>query len=200
MRLAELQKTWCLTLMKGKTMSNEVEECATDGTGELLRVKQQWAAVVELNMEVEQASREWADAKEVAKDAKEAYDASVMRLRAAIKRVNDPQQELPFPPEDGGLHGDDGEWRSVELEELGIVGTLAERLIDAGLTTLGAISDYTAADKRLTDIKGIGDGKAEKIQAACADWWSRHPRTDSASEGDGHEAGETAKGEASDAE
>lgn len=45
----------------------------------------------------------------------------------------------------------------------------------AGLATLGALADYTAADKRLTDIARIGKGKAQQIEDATANYWAGHP-------------------------
>lgn len=71
----------------------------------------------------------------------------------------------------------DESWRQTELSDLGITGKLAESLQEAGLSTLGAIADWSEAGKLLTDIAGIGPGKAEKIDEACAEYWRTNPRT-----------------------
>lgn len=90
------------------------------------------------------------------------------------------QQELPLG-ESGAeattTDQPDDAWRAVTLAELSIKGKLAESLTDAGLTTLGALADYTAADKRLTDIAGIGAGKAAKIEEATLAYWATAGRS-----------------------
>lgn len=120
-----------------------------------------------------------------------------------------PNWPIPAPIEDGPTPGAPCKqaaveaWRATTLADLEIAGKLAESLVEAGLTTLGAIADYTAADKRLTDIDGVGPAKAEKIEAACEDWFKRHPgardgeaEVDDGAAGDGGEGhpGETTKG------
>lgn len=67
-------------------------------------------------------------------------------------------------------------WRAVTLAELGIDGKLAESLTEAGMTTLGAIADYSKSDKLLTDLDGIGPAKSEKIEQACEAYWDRAGR------------------------
>lgn len=65
----------------------------------------------------------------------------------------------------------DEAWKQTDLTTLGLTGKLAETLQEAGLSTLGQIVAYTESGKVLTDIKGIGQGKAEKIDDACAAFW-----------------------------
>lgn len=72
--------------------------------------------------------------------------------------------------------GEDESWRSAPISDLGLTGKLPESLEDAGIRTIGDLADYTAAGKLLTDISGIGRGKAEKIEKACEEFWERHGR------------------------
>lgn len=157
---------------------------------ELQALKARFRKIEDLESECRECSLRMAEAAEAAeesKEAKKAYEAAVSRLRSAVRDATSGQQELPFA-EEPEL------WRAVTLAELEISGKLAESLTEAKLDTLGAIADYTAAGNLLTDLKGVGEKAAAKIEAATADWWGRHPEMrpdDKASEGDG-EAGQAA--------
>lgn len=72
----------------------------------------------------------------------------------------------------------DDEWRSVGIAALNMPGKTPQTLIDAGISTLGELADYTNAGKLLTDLKGIGEGKAEKILDALAGYWERPAAAD----------------------
>lgn len=161
---------------------------------QLAKLKGKFHRIEELNKEIDSAARQMQDDKEALKESKALYDALVLRLRTEIKRANDPQQQFDFGANGEAPKNDDA-WKAVTLEELGITGKNAEKLTEAGLTTLGKISEYTAAEKLLTDIEGIGNATAEKIAATCADWWSRHPQPEAAIEGDAVEAGEASEGD-----
>ena len=55
-----------------------------------------------------------------------------------------------------------------------------ERLAEAGIETIGGMLEFTKPGeggycKTLTDIKGIGTGKAEKIENALEEFWASHP-------------------------
>ncbi|WP_425618087.1 helix-hairpin-helix domain-containing protein [Anatilimnocola sp. NA78] len=73
----------------------------------------------------------------------------------------------------------EGPWRMVQLSTL-FEGALLKSLKEAGLTTVGQLSDYTASEKRLTDIPGIGPGKAEKIENRMLEFWEQNPNADQA--------------------
>lgn len=159
---------------------------------ELAALKAKFRRIEELETECHECAMAMAEAAEQSKEAKKAYEAAVSRLRNAVRDAKNGQQELPFGEEQPAEA-----WRAVTLEELEISGKLAASLTEAGLTTLGAIADYTANGGALTDIDGIGPKAAEKIDAATQDWWERHPgEADAyfASEGDGNKAGEAAAG------
>lgn len=69
------------------------------------------------------------------------------------------------------------EWRTVSLDDLGITGKAAEKLAenDPPLTTLGAIADWTRDGRLLTEVKGIGESTADKIEEQMDQWWKDHP-------------------------
>lgn len=101
------------------------------------------------------------------------------------------QQELPLAesvtgPAAGATAADpetvDESWKLVPISELGLAKGIVKSLTESGLANLGALADYTAADKRLTDIDGIGAGKAEKIEEATLKYWAEHPRSEAVTE------------------
>lgn len=70
---------------------------------------------------------------------------------------------------------DDKEWKRVPLSKL-FDGALLKSLTEAKVTTMGELCAYTAADKRLIDIPGIGPGKAAKIEDATLKFWEQNPQ------------------------
>lgn len=69
----------------------------------------------------------------------------------------------------------DESWRLETLASLGLPKKLLEKLAenDPPLQTVGDVSDWIDADKRLTDIKGVGQAKAELIEQALEEFWKR---------------------------
>ena len=100
-------------------------------------------------------------------------------LRAAENRLS--QKRFDFDQPDGGgvkaapEPAEPEEWRSVTLAELtkhGLSRPIAAKLEEAGLATLGAIADWSKSGKLFTDIAGIGNAGAEKIDDAMAAFWA----------------------------
>ncbi len=82
-------------------------------------------------------------------------------------------EEEPAPS--GALAGE--EWRSVKLAAISLAPAIVEKLAAAGIDTVGTLSDYLTPNdsgfcKRLTDIAGVGEKKAEQIEAALDQFWS----------------------------
>lgn len=67
----------------------------------------------------------------------------------------------------------DGDPRDCKLERL-FSGPVLEGLLKGGLDTVGALGDYTSANKDLTDLTGIGPGKAEKIRDTLAEFFKQN--------------------------
>jgi hypothetical protein len=57
-----------------------------------------------------------------------------------------------------------------KLAQFGLPGPIVGLLVEAGLTTIGGVADWTAG-KPLTDIPGVGPTKAEKIADALEGFW-----------------------------
>lgn len=67
----------------------------------------------------------------------------------------------------------DESWRLVPvavLEGFGLSVGVTAKLKDAGLYSIGAIADWTQS-KKLTDVSGIGEAKADAIESALAGFW-----------------------------
>lgn len=65
-------------------------------------------------------------------------------------------------------------WRTVSVLELGKFGLpakVAEKLIEGGVGTIGDISKLGENHLSLTDVKGVGEKAAEKIEAALDAFW-----------------------------
>jgi hypothetical protein len=74
-----------------------------------------------------------------------------------------------------------GPWRDVSLGTL-FHGALLKSLNKADLETVGDLADFTASDKRLTDLEGIGEGKAAQIEERMLQFWRDNPSADEAVE------------------
>lgn len=130
-----------------------------------------------LREEVERTAREWERAKSLAKQAKTAHQDALAELMDALDCAG-------FKDEAAVAGAADTEvatapaaeaWRDFELSRLALTAAIVAALADAGLTTMGQLSDYTTSGKLLTDIPKIGKGKAEKIENACLAFWAEHP-------------------------
>lgn len=68
-----------------------------------------------------------------------------------------------------------GPWAEVLLSTL-FKDSLLKSLNKAGLTTVGQLADYSSRENaRLTDLEGIGPGKAEKIEETMIRFWEANP-------------------------
>lgn len=86
------------------------------------------------------------------------------------------QRQLPIEShrefEDGTKPQASAAWRETSLDELfDPAKTLRKALAEAGLDTVGQLADYSATEKRLTDIPGIGPGKAQEIEDRMMSFW-----------------------------
>lgn len=81
----------------------------------------------------------------------------------------DTSGELP------GTLKSEGPWREVSLDEL-FSGAVLKSLKKAGLQNVGDLADYTAGESRLTDIAGIGEGKAQQIEDRMLQFWRDNPQ------------------------
>jgi hypothetical protein len=67
-------------------------------------------------------------------------------------------------------------WRELTLSHLGLSGALQNKLEEAGLTTLGKLSDKMAdGDDWWSDIKRVGTAAADSVADCFAEFWKDHP-------------------------
>lgn len=151
--------------------------------------------IAEAEEEVRQLESDWLQVHAEASSCKKQYEAAVESLRALIRtrqtQRGKPQQQTLFDnsdkPQPVEHHPTDDAWKSVPLESLSLPKGLLEKLKEADhkdrgrlapIATLGELAHYQEPEagsgycKRLTDLKGIGEGAAEKIAAACEQYWA----------------------------
>lgn len=86
---------------------------------------------------------------------------------------------------------DDDRWRGISIDDLDLPKTLRDKLRDADILDVGGIADWTSSGKMLTDIKGVGEKKAELIQDALEKVWaSRQDDQETEPEADDEEEAE----------
>lgn len=86
---------------------------------------------------------------------------------------------------------DSDAWRSRPVSELGLPEKLVERLADNGIETIGRLEDQRASFDGLRGIKGIGEAKADAIEAAVLAWLDKNRDSQVLAEAAGKPAEET---------
>ena len=153
--------------------------------------------------EVDLAKYDWELKKERAADAKKVFDGLVEQLLELIRKVKNPPS---MPLVDGVPEPQfTMAWRSVPLSEalVGLPESIIVSLNESNLQTMGELADWTAAyggRNKLTDLAGIGPAKAEKIEQALVDFWSRQKAVDDGSTQHGSDDPEAASGPDGDAD
>lgn len=66
-------------------------------------------------------------------------------------------------------------WQEFPLSKLGLPETTIAKLVDASISNIGALKEYLD-HHQLTDIDGIGAGKADKIKSALEQFWAANPQ------------------------
>lgn len=95
--------------------------------------------------------------------------------RLQISEVNEiPADDDRSPEHVPGALKASGPWADVKLDTL-FTGALLKALKSAKLVTVGNLADFTAADKPLTFIDGIGPGKAAQIEDRMMQFWQDNP-------------------------
>ncbi|GAB4136632.1 MAG: hypothetical protein Kow0040_22840 [Thermogutta sp.] len=98
--------------------------------------------------------------------------AAKLRMEAAQRELNRIIDAVPErqPLIDGTEPASD-DWESTPIERLALGPAIDSALHEYGVYTIGLIADWTAADRRLTDINGIGEAEAERIEQALDIFW-----------------------------
>ena len=129
-------------------------------------MQEHYAAIRELNAQVDRAHAEW----EASKEETAAKKKDLERLHGDLRRlIRNPDDQL-------GLPFGDADWRCRSLRVLpGLTDALVDKLAEAGLETLGHLKDYWDGGKYLEDLKGVGPEKSSLITDAFADYAKEHP-------------------------
>lgn len=143
--------------------------------------------------------REWEDAKEVCKNLKALFEASMDELCKVIKRETESlplfesqavaEAAGPVEPEDENemLTVEDQSWQEVPLADVlsGLPPSIVSALNESGLKSVGELAGASKNPQfKLTDIPGIGPAKAEKMEAALEAFWKRRAEAANVPEGD----------------
>lgn len=110
------------------------------------------------------------------------------------------QGQATSEPTEAVLAADSDAWRSRPISELGLPKKLVERLADNGIETIGRLEDQRASFDGLRGIEGIGEAKADAIEAAVLAWLDKNRDSQVLAEAASEAASDEASGDASQAE
>lgn len=105
---------------------------------------------------------------------------------AGDESQHETQELAPSPSASSASPANAGDWRAYRFDDSNHFPSLASqkaivaKLAENGIETIGQMVDYQKPSesgwcKAITDIKGIGKGKAEKIENALETFWAEHP-------------------------
>lgn len=117
-----------------------------------------------------------------AKEAKKRYEAAIDEHFELEAELDSDQLRLPLgdadePEPAAAAPAGDESWREVKLSSLdGLPEGVWGKLALANIYTIGDVADRQRSEQfRLTDIDGIGQASADKIDAALAAFWAQRP-------------------------
>ena len=153
--------------------------------------KDGWSLAVKLAAEqVTAAEAKLNDAKQLTKECREDYDRAVASLMQVIEEADQPALPFADPAPDNfdsptyllpvgtvKLDKSDDEkqaqYWATPLEDIGLSTAICERLFAWNFRTVGDIAQRTRDDRfHLTNINGIGEAAAAKIEAAMESRWA----------------------------
>jgi hypothetical protein len=112
------------------------------------------------------------------KTAKEELDSANAELCRIIDDFNcemplfdNVNQTQPGEPTDASASEDDETWLMTPLTKTTLSNATLKKLADSEIKTMGDLADWTNAGKLLTDIPGIGEKAADKIDVATGKFW-----------------------------
>jgi hypothetical protein len=138
-------------------------------------VRAHYEAIRHKEQEVRRLEATYFDFRRAAKNAKENFEAADQELRTLIAEGLDPQGHLPFPAEPQDSEDPDT-WRLAPLSELFLPDKLRDKLLSAGVETIGELEDLRAkiADGKAEWPKGIGTAKVTAIEDSVLSWLTDH--------------------------
>lgn len=138
-------------------------------------VREHYEAIREKEQEVRRLESIFFDFRRAAKNAKENFEAADQELRTLIAEGFDPQAKLPFPAEPQVAEDPDA-WRLAPLSELFLPEKLRDKLLDAGIETIGQLEDLRGqiSEGKAEWPKGIGTAKVTAIEDSVLSWLTDH--------------------------
>lgn len=124
-----------------------------------------------LAREVRKAETDYLRSKEFASKKKKILEFTKNSLTDYLGSLDQPMP-LFDRPEVSPDASDDDSWMDFPTASMGLPTGVLAKLEEADLLTVGQISEWTESGKKLTDIPGIGAGKAVKIEDALDAFWT----------------------------
>lgn len=157
-------------------------------------------AVEAAERKVKETGQDWNNSKAATKEFKSLYDGAVAELCKAARAREQKQLDDAFRKkiaEDAIREAKEkeqandakrpliqevekAEWRTVGMDALDLPAHIVKKLAAKDIETIGALADFTAGDKPLTWIDGIGKGASEKIEDAMMEFWKKNPEVQQA--------------------
>jgi hypothetical protein len=142
--------------------------------GELER--EHYERIKSLSSEAQLATLSYEQAKAEAGEAKKYADKKHAELVMLIQRGPDRQRPLFNEPDEPKQNL---EWREAKIEgNLDVPDSMAAKLAENGIETLGQLQDFWTGGRMLTEFKGIGEEKAARVSDAYHDYMREHPEYD----------------------
>jgi hypothetical protein len=135
-------------------------------------VAQHYEAIRQHEQLVRQLEAVYFDARRACRQAKDDFDTADAQLRNLIAEGLDPQGQLPFPSEPPA----DEAWRAARIEELHLPAKLREKLIDAGVETIGQLENLRAEIALAQAVwpKGFTTNKISAVEDSVIAWLTEH--------------------------
>ena len=132
-----------------------------------------WAEVATMDSEID-------DLTEKRKKLNKNRETKIDEIKELSQQLRQPDMPL-FEKERLKKEGKDEAWRTVPIETLqqyhdGFSDSLVGKLLEYPLKTIGDLADFGKSEfNQLTNIKGIGEAKAEIIEASLEEYWKANP-------------------------
>lgn len=153
---------------------NEVETETPEPPSLSTLEHEHYLQIQEAEQQAFEAEEQYEGANTVAKMLKKRWESRVEVLRQLIRRGPDSQLPLPFG-EDGEAEPEDA-WKAVPINDvLQLTDKQAEKLLDAGIRTVGDFELLRAGDG-ITSLKGIGQATADAWEDNMLDWLAVNSR------------------------
>lgn len=130
------------------------------------------------------------DAKEAEKDAQSVWEVAVTDQQSTIKGQSEKyplfdrayfqaKNQIAETAKAIAAEKDkpaDESWRKVRLDSLAIPSSTVKLLAESDIFTIGDVSNLQLKGLALTDVRGVGRAKADRIEEAIIKFWQENPK------------------------